>query len=99
MHMLEYKFIEDISKLASVDRIVLYGSRARGDNQARSDIDLAVDCKNASSEDWHKILELVENNKDTLLKVDCIRLDKLEASDRLKANIEKHGITIYSKYE
>jgi len=36
------KFYTQLTALAFVDKIILYGSRARGDFQPRSDIDLAV---------------------------------------------------------
>jgi len=74
----------------------LFGSRSRQDHGKRSDIDLAIDCKNARAEDWLKIIALVEN-ADTLLKVDCVRLDVLQEKDQLKQNIKQHGKIIYSK--
>ena len=37
-----YNQISKIGKKYGADKIVLYGSRARGDNRERSDIDIAV---------------------------------------------------------
>ena len=71
-----YNFIKQLAQLSFVDEIWLYGSRARGDNQERSDIDLAILAPRASNEEWLKIPEIVEN-ADTLLKVDYIRFDRL----------------------
>ena len=96
-HELEsYRFINKIEKLPFVKKVVLYGSRGRGDNRERSDIDLAVDCSGATDLDWLEVVDLVEE-ADTLLKVDCVRLDKLEAEDLLKRNILLEGKTIYKK--
>ena len=50
--MLQYKFINEIAALSHVNKIILYGSRARGDATERSDIDLAVDCSGATDYDW-----------------------------------------------
>ena len=91
-----YHFIEKIEKLPFVKKVILYGSRGRGDNRERSDIDLAVDCSGATDLDWVEVVELVEE-ADTLLKVDCVRLDKLDEGDLLKRNILLEGKTIYKK--
>ncbi|MEG6570722.1 nucleotidyltransferase domain-containing protein [Thermoanaerobacterium thermosaccharolyticum] len=40
------KFIGE--KYNDIDKIVIYGSRARGDNRKTSDIDIAVYCKDKS---------------------------------------------------
>ncbi len=66
-----------------IDEIRLYGSRARGDHKERSDIDLAIVAPTASNEEWLKVPVIIEN-ADTLLKVDYIRFDRLENSDKLK---------------
>ena len=55
----------------------MFGSRARGDNEDKSDIDLAIVCKeNTTDFDWNKIIDIIEN-RDTLLMVDFVRFDKL----------------------
>ena len=91
-----YLFIGKIKDLPFVKKIVLSGSRARGDNGERADIDIAVDYKGATDYDWLKVRELIEE-ADTLLKIDCVRFDKLSDEDLLKQNIEKEGKIIYNK--
>ncbi len=66
--------IEKLKSLPFIDEIWLFGSRARGDNLERSDIDLAILCSSASDSDWLKVNDIIEN-ADTLLKIDCIRFD------------------------
>lgn len=74
---LSYRFIEDIKALPFVEAVYLFGSRARGDGQERSDIDLAVKLqKNAAANQWHEVLEIVEE-ADTLLEIDCVNLDEV----------------------
>ncbi|CAL7961936.1 conserved hypothetical protein [Alphaproteobacteria bacterium] len=80
---IQYQFIKNIAKLPFVKSIILFGSRARGDNEERSDIDLAVDCYGCSHKDWLKVLDLVEK-ADTLLNIDCVRFDTLQDTDKLR---------------
>ena len=95
--MLEnYEFIANLIQLDCIDGIILFGSRARGDNSARADIDIAINCPNATDSDWLKILDIIEE-ADTLLKIDCVRFDELKQNSSLKQNISREGILIYAK--
>ena len=77
MDLKKYNFIEKIKNLNFVKEVWLFGSRARGDNEDKSDIDLAIVCKeNTTDFDWNKIIDIIEN-RDTLLMVDFVRFDKL----------------------
>lgn len=92
----EYKFFHELCSFPFVERIILYGSRARGDHQERSDIDLAFDCPSATDADWIKIAMSV-NDADTLLKIDFVRYDKLSSNSDLKQNIDKEGAVLFSR--
>ncbi|HEV2916259.1 MAG TPA: nucleotidyltransferase domain-containing protein [Candidatus Babeliales bacterium] len=39
-----YQFFKKLIALPYIEKIILYGSRARGDTRDRSDIDLAIEC-------------------------------------------------------
>lgn len=91
-----YAFIHKLISLPYIEEIWLYGSRARGDSQNRSDIDIALICPKASAEDWIKIMEIIEE-ADTLLKLDCIRYDELSLDSKLAENIFKHRKILYQK--
>ncbi len=93
---MNYQFINQIAKLAFVEEIFLYGSRARGDHQEKSDIDIAIVCPAATEQDWHNVLDIV-NSADTLLQIDCVKFDTLSADSRLKVNIIKFKKTLYCK--
>lgn len=84
LHPAISNLVEVLSGFPYVDAVLLFGSRARGDNHPRSDVDLAIVCPNASPAEWLVILNEVEQ-AETLLPIDCIRLD--EADSTLRKNI------------
>ena len=93
-----YVFFQQICRLPFVDKIVLFGSRARGDHHDRSDIDLAVFCDQASDEEWRQVLDCLRGDRiDTLLKVDCVRFERSNAV--LKEHIMIEGKVLYEKNE
>ena len=84
--IVHYKFLKKIADLRVVDEIWLYGSRARGDNAERSDIDITILCPNASESEWNLITDIIED-ADTLLEIDCVRFDELEEDAKIRLNI------------
>lgn len=96
MQLTDYQFLQQIAALSFVEAIYLFGSRARGDHRARSDIDLAVLCPDASERDWQLVLDIIEN-ADTLLAIDCIRLDEESQTSPLRLQIEKDKQLIYER--
>lgn len=85
----------DLRKIASqydVAKIVLFGSRARGDNQAKSDVDIAVyGCR-----DFTNFYFDVEEKVWTLLTFDIVNMDN-DVSEELKREIKRDGVIIYEK--
>ena len=73
-------------------RLVLFGSRARGDARARSDIDLAV--YGMPEKNWGAFWMAAEELP-TLLKFDIVHI--LPGMDsKFLHNIEKDGVTLYA---
>ena len=93
----DYKFFHKLASQPFVKEIWLFGSRARGDNQDRADIDLAISCPLATFQNWMAIQEIIEN-ADTLLKIDCIRLDELDENSALKQSVLTQGIKLYNQF-
>lgn len=91
-----YQFIEKLKKISAIRRLILYGSRARKDNTARSDIDLAIECPGISEHEWIHIVDIMEQ-ADTLLTIDYLRFDTLSDTNPLKYSIERDGIILYKK--
>ncbi len=83
--------IKEIAKKYGIDKVILFGSRARGDHYKKSDIDLAV-----SGGDKTKFELAADETTSTLLRYDFVDLDR-EIQPKLRASIEKEGIVIYEK--
>lgn len=86
--------LEQIRALAEqydLQRVVLFGSRARGDYKERSDIDLAVRGGNVSA-----FSLAVDEETDTLLQYDIVDLDR-PTDAALLDNIRKDGMILYEK--
>lgn len=88
------KVLQEIIQLARknrVEKVILFGSRARGDFKERSDIDLAFHGGCSS----HFILD-VDETTSTLLEFDTVDLDK-PVREELLESIKNEGIVIYEK--
>lgn len=83
--------IRELAKINNIDKVILFGSRARGDNKERSDIDLA-----SSGGDFINFSLDVDEKTPTLLMYDFVDLDSCKQSDLLES-IRKEGIIIYEK--
>ncbi len=87
MNELLVKQLHDIVKrYPEIQTVMLLGSRAHGDYQALSDIDLVVKAPGLSEMQWLLFAEQVENELDTLLKIDLILYDRASAALREKIN-------------
>ncbi|MBS0271111.1 MAG: nucleotidyltransferase substrate binding protein [Proteobacteria bacterium] len=96
MNVTDYKFFHRLEQLPFVEKIWLYGSRARGDSWDRSDIDIAIECPQATYPDWQKVRDIIED-ADTLLKIDCVRLDELKESSLFVQHILKDRKILFQR--
>lgn len=96
MQLTDYQFLQQLSALSFIEAIYLFGSRARGDARARSDIDLAIVCPQASDRQWLQVLAIIEQ-ADTLLSIDCIRLDAEPTGSLLRKAIDKDKKVLYER--
>ena len=86
--------IQEIRALAQkyhVQKVILFGSRARGDHRRTSDIDLAV-----KGGEFERFALDVEEETSTLLKYDIVDLDS-KLQPELRESIQKEGIVLYEK--
>ena len=85
--------LDEIRQLAEsyhIEKVILFGSRARGDYKRTSDIDLAV------SGDVVQFALAVDEETSTLLMYDVVDLDG-PVQDELRQSIEREGVVIYEK--
>ncbi len=74
-------------------KVILFGSRAKGSETPRSDIDIAVDLALG-----HRLRRKIKERVDELAgiySVDLLFLDKID--DAMRNVIEKEGIVLYEK--
>jgi len=82
-----------LAKAYGVERIALFGSRARRTHYDKSDFDLAVyGCQNFIDFSFD-----VEESIDTLLKFDLIDMSDEKISTDLLADIERDKVIVYEK--
>ena len=81
--------IIDLALQCQLDRVILFGSRSRGDNRERSDIDLAI-----QGGDTVAFAASADEDIPTLLMFDVVDLDKPVQSELLE-EIRKDGVVIY----
>lgn len=86
--------LEEIRELArkyDMDRVILFGSRARGDYKRTSDIDLAVE-----GGDFARFALDVDEETSTLLMYDIVDLSRPVQLQLLEA-VRREGKVIYEK--
>lgn len=91
--------IEQLKAIAEryhVKRLVLFGSRARGDHHARSDYDFAV--WGLDSKQRALFEDAVENDLNSLYSIDFVFVSE-QTDVALLHNIEKEGITLMDRYQ
>lgn len=88
------RVLDDITACAkkyNVDKIILFGSRAKGTHRERSDIDIAVVGGDFDGFYWD-----IKENAWTLLMFDIVDMSG-RISEKLQKEIDKYGVTIFEK--
>lgn len=83
--------IIDLARQCEIEKLILFGSRARGTNRERSDIDLAVQGGRTAEFSLRADEEIP-----TLLMFDVVDLDKPIQAE-LREEIRRDGIVLYEK--
>lgn len=90
-----YESIAELGKKYSAGKIVLFGSRARGDNREKSDVDIAVF---KMPDNNHVPFAQAVESLPTLLRFDIVFVSE-NTNELLLKNIEKDGITLMDKFD
>lgn len=91
---LSENLLQELTRLGrqfNLDRIILFGSRARGTGTERSDVDIAVTGGDIDGFYWE-----VKENFPSLLLFDIVDLDA-GITPELQQELEKDGVIIYEK--
>ena len=91
---LKAQIIKVILSRKPVDKILLYGSRARGDFKAASDVDLAIVAPRWTHRDASLVHNQLEETISTPLKFDLVLFHELDKT-ALKERIIKEGAVLY----
>ena len=86
--------IEEIRNLAQkydIEKVILFGSRARGDFRRTSDIDIPV-----TGGDFARFALDEDEDTSTLVYYAIVNLDR-DMQDELRESIEKEGRILYEK--
>lgn len=82
---------EVFAKYPEVERVVIFGSRARGDNKCNSDIDIAIFAEGGISGALYADIDEAVG----IYKVDVVDISVLN-NNRLRKNIDGQGVEMYS---
>lgn len=88
-------FLHNLSCHKKVSRLIIFGSRACGDYEQYSDIDLAVDAENFNREDWIELRETAYYQIRTVLQISIVNFSKNPI--RLQNRILTDGFVIYEQ--
>lgn len=95
--MIEKRLLNELRQIflryKKVEKVVLFGSRARGDNSERSDIDLCLFGDISHGEYAEIYMDIEEIN--TYLSFDILNFNELKKEELIK-NILREGIEIYN---
>ena len=83
--------IRELAQQYNIEKVILFGSRARGDYKEKSDIDIACTGGN-----YTRFSLDVDELTSTLLQFDIVNLDGA-IQKKLLDSIQKEGIVIYEK--
>lgn len=86
-----YAQIAAIAKQHRIRKVVLFGSRARGDYREKSDIDLAI----YGCADFVAFSDQLEEELWSLLQLDLIDMNGMSVSKELIDEIERDGVILY----
>lgn len=93
------RFVNELQKYCStnpsIDEVILFGSRVRGDYKRTSDIDLALST-NHLSHNQQNLIEQDIHEMPTPLKIDVVFMDRL-TKENFISNIMEDGVLIYER--
>ena len=81
-------------RYSDIEKVILFGSRARGDYTPKSDIHIAIFSQTMTKETF-KLLQLELSELPILYHIDSVHFEK--STQLLQKNIQADGITIFKQ--
>jgi predicted nucleotidyltransferase len=89
------EFLDQLSRRSSVEKLIIFGSRACGDYDKYSDIDLAVVASSFSKADWVMLRARAIHDVRVVFRISIVNF--LSNPDRLQQRIYNDGEVIYEQ--
>lgn len=89
-----WTFICDLVQHPNITKIILFGSRAFGDHEERSDVDIAISGVELTNDDWIRLRDKATNTR-SLYWISLVNLERNPA--KLRSRIYETGLVIYEK--
>ncbi|TYP50917.1 nucleotidyltransferase domain-containing protein [Thermosediminibacter litoriperuensis] len=93
------KILKELSRIfnkyPAVQKVLLFGSRARRDFKNTSDVDLAVFSEDISEREFNLLVNEIDEI-DTVLSFDVVHYEKLK-KDSLRESILRDGVLVYER--
>lgn len=87
------ELVKEAERSVRPKKIILFGSRARGDHHRRSDVDVAFVLNGGADDVWTRFVGDMKEHLSTLLDLDLV--DYSTAQEELRHAIDREGIPIY----
>lgn len=90
------QIIAKAGSMPAIERVILYGSRARGDYRAGSDIDIAIDGREVGEYEAVLLRNLLEDTS-IVFPIDVSAVPALDPASRFAQRIANDGVTIFER--
>lgn len=99
LNKLDKKDIESALKnFPEIEKAIIFGSRAMGNNKKGSDVDLAISGKNISEKTVLRLRAMLNEDLPLPYFFDVVRYETI-ANKKLKQHIDEYGVVLYTALE
>ena len=81
-------------KYTSIDEVIIFGSRAKGNYKNGSDVDLAIKSRSIGNEELNAIDDVLNENSNLPYKFDIVHYEKIQTPE-LKEHIDRVGKRLF----
>ncbi len=81
-------------KYSSIDEVIIFGSRAKGNYKNGSDVDLAIKSQSIGNEELNAMDDALNENSNLPYKFDIVHYEKIQTPE-LKDHIDRVGKILF----